>query len=556
MSLFGDLSIRAKLWLLPAVVVAGFAVVVGSAHLANRAVEAEVEAGVSLRSDRDTITDAWFGIQQTRTSLLEAWSITNADQLRDHIGIVRANLDFIGSTATGPADKAGKRAEFDSGFTRFSAFVEDQAGRLERGERTTLVEMVDGMRESSEAVNALLQEQYQAAFERLAAADDAIRAANQALILRTQIMAAAIVLVLLGAMMLVIRSVVHPVRDIEGVMVRLTEGDTGVDIPHAGRRTEIGAMARAVKAFKENMLLVDSLREEQRMAAQKAERGERQQKLEAAMEDFHRKGEAMIRNVEAALAEVTSIASELTGTAADTARRCAVAAEGARTASGGVGDVALSVEDLTRGIEGMAGRMAATARIAAEAAEKVQATDATVRGLSATANRIGDVVSLILAIAHQTRMLALNATIEAARAGEAGKGFAVVAGEVKSLADQTAKATEEITNQIEAVRTETGQAVDIIQGVTTIILEIDSAIRQVADTVEHQGGTATAINSSIHAAARGSDEASGNIGVVAGAALATDSLARRVFSAAEVLGRDSRGLKDAVQDFLAVARAI
>jgi HAMP domain-containing protein len=341
MSLFSDLSIRAKLWLLPAVVVAGFAVVVGSAHLANRAVEAEVEAGVSLRADRDTITDAWFGIQQTRASLLEAWSITNADQLRDHIGIVRANLDFIGSTATGPADKAGKRAEFDSGFKQFSAFVEEQAGRLERGERTTLVEMVDGMRESSEAVNALLQEQYQAAFERLAAADDAIRAANAALILRTQIAAAAIVLVLLGAMMLVIRSVVHPVRDIEGVMVRLTGGDTAVDIPHAERRTEIGAMARAVKAFKENMLLVDSLREEHRLAAEKAERGERQQKLEAAMEEFDRKGETMIRNVEAALAEVTSIASELTGTAADTARRCAVAAEGARTASGGVGDVAL-----------------------------------------------------------------------------------------------------------------------------------------------------------------------------------------------------------------------
>jgi methyl-accepting chemotaxis protein len=556
MTLFADLSIRAKLWILPAVVVTGFAVVVGSAHLANRAVEAEVEASVSLRSDRDTITDAWFGIQQTRTSLLEAWSITNAEQLHEHIGIVRANLDFIGSTAIGPADKAGKRAEFDAAFKRFTTFVEAQADQLEKGERTTLVEMVDGMREASEAINALLQEQYQGAFERLAAGDEAIRAANHALILRTQLVSAAVVLLLLGAMGLVIRSVVHPVRDIEGVMVRLTEGDTGVEIPHAERRTEIGAMARAVKAFKENMLLVDSLREEQRQAAEQAERGERQQKLEAAMAEFDAKGEAMIRNVEAALAEVGTVASELTGTAADTARRCAVAAEGARTASGGVGDVALSVEDLTRGIEGMAGRMTATARIAAEAAEKVQATDATVRGLSATANRIGDVVSLILAIAHQTRMLALNATIEAARAGEAGRGFAVVAAEVKNLADQTARATAEITAQIEAVRAETGQAVDTIQGVTSIILEIDSAIRDVTGTVEHQGETASTINASIHAAARGSDEASGNIGVVAGAAEATDSLARRVFSAAEVLGRDSRGLKEAVQDFLTVARAI
>jgi methyl-accepting chemotaxis protein len=550
------LSIRARLWLLPVVAALGFAAVLAAGFIANGSVERAVEASVELRADRDTLTDAWFGVQQTHASLLEAWSITDAEALKGHFNIVRANLDFIGSTAGDPARRNGKEAEFERNFKALSDYVQAQTTSLESGNRMTLVELVGGLKAAAEPVNALFQSMYQATSERLLGADEAIRQANHRLVQLTMLVAGAVLLVLLPAMLLVIRSVVGPVRGIEAAMLRLADGDTAGDIPHTAKRDEIGAMARAVKIFKEKLAEIDRLREEQRAGQEQSERATRQRRLEDAMSQFDNQGTAMLRSVESALADVQGVASELRGTAADTSQRCAVVADGAGQASANVGNVAGAVEDLARQIDRMLERVGETARIATRASDQARDTDRTVRGLSETSARIGAVVKLIEKIAKETRLLALNASIEAARAGDAGKGFAVVAAEVKALADQTATATEEITGQIAAVRAETDRAVATIQQVTAIIHDIDSNVRDVASTVEEQGRTASQISDSVRAAASGSDEASRNISVIARAVEATDALSRRVFSAAEVLSRDSRGLKGAVEEFLSTAKAV
>ena len=551
-----SLSIRARLWLLPVVAALGFAAVLAAGFVANGAVEQAVEASVALRADRDTLTDAWFGVQQTHASLLEAWSITEPEALKGHFDVVRANLDFIGSTAGEPARRNGREEEFRRHFQAFTDYVQAQTGGLETGDRMTLVELVGGLKAASEPVNALFQSLYQATSEQLVAADEAIRAANRRLVASTMLVAAAVLAVLLPAMLLVIRGVVGPVRGIEAAMLRLAAGDTAGDVPHTAKRDEIGAMARAVKTFKETLAEIDRLREEQRAGREQSARARRQRRLEDAMGQFDDRGTAMLRSVESALAEVHGVASELRGTATETSQRCAVVAEGAGQASANVGNVAGAVEDLARQIDRMLDRVGETARIATRASDQARDTDRTVRGLSETSERIGAVVRLIEKIAKETRLLALNASIEAARAGEAGRGFAVVAGEVKGLADQTARATEEITQEIAAVRAETERAVATIQQVTAIILDIDHNVRDVAGTVEAQGRTAAQISDSVRAAASGSDEASRNISVVARAMDATDTLARRVFAAAEVLSRDSRGLKGAVEEFLSTAKAV
>ncbi len=550
------LSIRARLWLLPVVAALGFAAVLAAGFIANGAVERAVEASVELRGDRDTLTDAWFGVQQTHASLLEAWSITDADALKGHFTVVRANLDFIGSTAGDPARRNGKQAEFERHFKAFTDYVQTQTSGLESGNRMTLVELVGGLKAASEPVNALFQTLYQTTSERLVAADEAIRQANQRLVLLTMLVAGAVLAVLLPAMLLVIRSVVGPVRGIEAAMLRLADGDTAGDIPHTTKRDEIGAMARAVKIFKEKLAEIDRLREEQRAGQAQSERLTRQRRLEEAMAVFDQQGTTMLRSVEGALADVQGVAADLRGTAADTAQRCAVVADGAGQASANVGTVAGAVEDLARQIDRMLDRVGETARITTRASDQARDTDRTVRGLSETSARIGAVVKLIEKIAKETRLLALNASIEAARAGEAGKGFAVVAAEVKALADQTALATEEITGQIAAVRSETDRAVATIQQVTAIIHDIDTNVRDVAATVEEQGRTAGQISDSVRAAASGSDEASRNISVIARAVEATDTLARRVFTAAEALSRDSHGLKGAVEGFLTTAKSV
>jgi len=224
-------------------------------------------------------------------------------------------------------------------------------------------------------------------------------------------------------------------------------------------------------------------------------------------------------------------------------------------ASTNVNSVAAASEELSTSISDISRQVTHAANIASRAVDQARQTDGTVQGLVATASRIGEVVGLINDIAAQTNLLALNATIEAARAGEAGKGFAVVASEVKSLATQTAKATEEISQQIAAVQKVANDAIDAIKGIGGIIGEVSEVATAIAAAVEQQGAATQEITRSTQQAAQGTNEVSNNIaGVIAGAD-ATGAAAQNVKSASEALGVQTQQLGDQVNAFLNNIRA-
>jgi len=542
-----DLPIRLRLWLLPLIVALGFAVVLAAGYSAHRVVEQSVEAGAQLRGDRDAITDSWFAVQDVRTTLIEAWALNDPDQAAQQLNIVRANLDFIVQSVSDSMERAGRKAEFEASMAAFRGYVEARLDEKSQGHPVAFDQMIDGLKPHSERLNGVFQEQYHAVLSQLEQSDAAIREANSRLMLWLAGSAGAVLLVLLAAMAVVIRSVVNPLKAIEGAMLTLSGGDISTDIPHTRRGDEIGSMSRAVLAFKESMLQVERLKEE-RVALEKQER---ERTLKRAAGSFEAEGRRMLGNVEVALAEVNAIAMQLTDMAASTARSCLTAASGAETASGGVRTVANEADGLAEKAGDTRDRVAATARIASQAADQVRATDQNIRGLSDAAGKIGEVVGLIVDIASRTRMLALNATIEAARAGEAGRGFAVVAGEVKNLADQTTRATKEITDQIASVQDETHRAVEAIQQINGIILEIDQTVTGVAGIAQEQEDAAARIKESLRSAADGSGEASRNIAVVSESASATDDLASQAVAAAETLSLENLRLKEALETFLA-----
>jgi len=541
-----DLSIRLRLWLLPLIVALGFAAVLVAGYSAQRVVERSVESGVQLRGDRDALTDAWFAVQDVRSTLIEAWALNDPAQAAAQLNIVQSNLDYIQSSVADTMERAGRKRDFAAALASFRSYVEARLDERGQGHPLAFDQLIDGLKEPAATLNGIFQEQYHAVVQQQEDADGAIRQANRRLLVWLAGTAGGVLVLLMLAMAVVIRSVIGPLRAIETAMLILSGGDTAAEIPHTGRGDEIGSMSRAVLGFRESMLQVERLKEERTAL----ERQERRRSLQRAAGSFEAEGRRMLGNVQAALAEVNAVAMRLTDMAAATAGSCLTAAQGAETASSTVRDVAGEADSLAEQAGEALSRVADTARIANQAAEQVRATDRNIRGLSDAAGKIGDVVGLILDIASRTRMLALNATIEAARAGEMGKGFAVVAGEVKSLADQTTRATQQITDQIKAVQDETRGAVEAIQQISGIILEIDRNVSGVASIAEDQVGAGARIKESLRTAAHGSDAASRAIALVSDSARATDALAAKAVSAAEILSDENAGLKEAIEGFL------
>ena len=350
------------------------------------------------------------------------------------------------------------------------------------------------------------------------------------------------------------RSISKPLGQLGARMQDLAEGRLDGEIPGIGRGDEIGAMAATVQIFKDNAVRIRGLEQKEAEVQARAE-AERRAAMESIASDFERSVTGIVRSVSTAAAGMQTTAQSMTTTASDASARAATVSAASQRSSDNVGTVASAAEELSSSVTEISRQVARSSEIASKAVSDAERTNATVGALSTGAEKIGEVVKLIHSIAAQTNLLALNATIEAARAGDSGRGFAVVASEVKALANQTAKATEEISSQVAAMQASTSEAVASIGGITETISQMSEITVSISTAVEQQGGATREIARNIQSVAAGSNEISTHIGGVTTAAAATGKAASEVLSNARELDTQSGMLRSAVDEFLGKVRA-
>jgi methyl-accepting chemotaxis protein len=391
--------------------------------------------------------------------------------------------------------------------------------------------------------------------DRLAAMADASEMAlRDAMKMR---MASALVLAALmmcALSLLLGRAISQPISAMTSALTKLAGGDFNVVLPGLHRRDEIGEMAGAARIFKDNMIETERLRAEQ-LADQQAQSLQRRDERLRLASGFQDAVGSIVDKLSSEATELEAAASTLTRTAETTLGLSGVVSEASSEASGNIRSVAAAIQQMTSSVGEIGRQVLESSTIAQSAVEHAKTTDARITALSQAAGRIGDVVKLITGIAEQTNLLALNATIEAARAGDAGRGFAVVAQEVKALAAQTAKATEEIDVQISGMQSATRESVEAIKQIGTVILRISEVSGMIAAAVKEQSAATCEIARNVQMASSGAAQVGGAIADVHQGAADTGSASGQVLSSAQSLSGQASQLKLEVDNFLASIRA-
>ncbi|HYE49753.1 MAG TPA: methyl-accepting chemotaxis protein [Azospirillaceae bacterium] len=472
-----------------------------------------------------------------------------------------ARLEALRSGSSGRLKE--QIAGIEEGYARYQRELEDTLATVRaNASKVAISEAQEAIKKSAMQSRALATElqkivrQYadEASAEAGRISDDASALAATG---KTVMLTVALVGVLGGVLLgwLIARfTISNPLAASVDCLRRLAEGDLKTDIYGVGRGDEVGEVAAAMAIFKENLVRTKRLEEEAKEAERRAEEERRRGMMELA-DRFEAEVLGIVQSVSSAAGQLQSSAQSMSAVAEQTNRQAATVAAATEQASANVQTVAAATEELGGSISEISRQVLESARISQGAAEEAEATNRAVGGLAEAAQRIGAVVELIQNIAAQTNLLALNATIEAARAGEAGKGFAVVASEVKQLANQTARATEEISAQIAEIQGQTDGAVAAIRSIAGTIGRVNEIAGSIASAVEEQSAATQEIGRNVQQAAQGTQEVSSNIAGVSQAAAEGGTAAAQVLSAAGTLSKEAADLRRQVDAFIARVRA-
>ena len=415
------------------------------------------------------------------------------------------------------------------------------------------ISSADWFGQSTQAIDEVIALSATASQEAAKLTDAAQRNSLHTLLVNGVLMALSTLLAA-GALWIVFKRIIRSMNQMTRAMGTIAGGETEIVVPCLDRRDEMGAMAHALLVFQDNAEKIRSMQAE-REALEKAAQAEKAAAMKLLADDFEARIGEIVETVSSASTELEASAKTLTATADRSQQLATAVAAASEQATANVQSVASATEQLTSSVTEIGRQVQESARVAGDAVGQARATNDRVGELSKAAGRIGDVVELINTIASQTNLLALNATIEAARAGEAGRGFAVVASEVKALAEQTAKATGEISQQILGIQSATGESVSAIKAISGTIERLSEISSTIAAAVEEQGAATQEISRNVQQAAQGTQQVSSNINDVERGAGETGSASSQVLSAAQMLSGDSNRLKLEVTKFLQSVRA-
>ncbi|WP_081504509.1 methyl-accepting chemotaxis protein [Magnetospirillum molischianum] len=465
------------------------------------------------------------------------------------IGLVAKSLETGTTLATTPERRAAA-ADLKTKFETYDAATRAAMKMIQAGDRDGAARMfMTDARAARLAFADAVEQRVNFNIKAMEHSEDGMHALMSTITLELILLATGLTAIALLVLYLIVsRLVTSPLSRLSVTVDQLTKGDTDIDVTDSDRRDEIGHIAKALLVFRQNTI--------ERMEIAQSERDRiatsdyRSKAVGELMSAFQNRANTVLSEVEAAQTELEHTARTLAETAEQSQERVTTVASATQQATSNVESVASAAEELSTSIREIGRQVEQSSRLSSTAAEEAKETNATVRGLAEASGRIGEVINLINDIASQTNLLALNATIEAARAGESGKGFAVVANEVKNLANQTAKATDEIGNQISAVQASTQQAVTAIGGIVTRIDEINSIAAGIASAVEQQSAATAEIARNVQQAAQGTNEVASAITGVSLAATDTGTASSEVLNSTRTLAASSGTLRAELLKFL------